>query len=894
MTQTRRPIKTTCPYCGVGCGIVASFDGQDWAVGGDPDHPANKGRLCSKGSVLAETIGGENRLLSPVVDGTEATWDQAISAVSDRLAAVIKTHGPGAVALYGSGQLLTEDYYVANKLMKGFIGSPHMDTNSRLCMSSTVAGHKRAFGSDTVPGIYEDLEDADLVVLTGSNLAWCHPVLYQRLVAARQKRGTRVVVIDPRRTDSCDSADLHLALKPGTDTALFNGLLAHLQKTGRVDQDYLVRHVLDHQETMAHVTATASDPEALARTLDIPATDLLTFFDLFARTEKVVTVFSQGVNQSVNGTDKVNAIINCHIATGRIGKPGMGPFSVTGQPNAMGGREVGGLANILAAHMDYEPHFVDIVRRFWQAPNMVDAPGMKAMDMFRAMDRGEIKAVWIMATNPAVSLPEGDLVRRALSKCPVVIISDAIDGTDTARFAHIKLPAAGWSEKDGTVTNSERTISRQRAFRPAMGHARPDWWIMSQVGQTLGQDFNWPTRAFDYTTPRDIFVEHAALSAFENDGQRDFDIGALASLTVREYDAMAPVRWPYPKGGAPSERLFGDGKYFTSSRKARMIAVEAGGLPESRTSDYPFILNTGRYRDQWHTMTRTELAPRLNRHRPEPLIEIHPDDANTLDLKAGDIAQVTSRMGTYMARVRLEDAQRPGEVFLPMHWSDAFAGNAVLGKLIPGHTDPFSGQPASKAIPVSIAPLQPNWQGVLITNRPLKIPGLDYRVMRRADGCYITEVADRTPVNSSAIMPLLDNLVRGERLEYQDQKRGQSRFAWVVENRVAACLFAGATRPRIDLGWLEEVAAAEDIDPVDRAMLLAGRAPMGREDSGPVICACHQVGLNKIISAIQHQKLGSVDAIGAALGAGTNCRSCVPELRRILTGQTAPSAEAAE
>src|SRR5271166_5896113 len=407
----REAIRTTCPYCGVGCGVLAtpSPDGSV-AIEGDPGHPANFGRLCSKGSALGETMSLEGRLLQPMIGGRAASWDESLNLIASRYASAIEEHGPDSVAFYVSGQLLTEDYYVANKLMKGFIGSANIDTNSRLCMSSSVAGHQRAFGADVVPGVYEDLELADLVVLVGSNLAWCHPVLFQRLLAAKEKRGTRIVVVDPRATPTAEAANLHLPLAPGSDVALFNGLLTHLEAKGAVDIAYVERYTSEFRDALS--CAKASTIDEVARRTDLSGGALLTFYDLVLRHERTVTVYSQGVNQSSAGTDKVNAIINCHLATGRIGRPGMGPFSVTGQPNAMGGREVGGLANMLAAHMDLEnPDHRRIVQTFWASPSIAAKPGLKAVDMFRAVGEGRIKALWIMATNPVDSLPEADDVR---------------------------------------------------------------------------------------------------------------------------------------------------------------------------------------------------------------------------------------------------------------------------------------------------------------------------------------------------------------------------------------------------------------------------------------------------------------------------------------------------
>ena len=493
-----KAVRTTCPYCGVGCGVRASArpdGGHD--IAGDERHPANFGRLCVKGSALGETIGLDGRLLHPKMREPaggalrDVSWDEALDAVAGGLRRIVDEHGPDAVALYVSGQLLTEDYYVANKLMKGYVGSANIDTNSRLCMSSSVAGHKRAFGEDVVPVCYEDLELADLVVLVGSNTAWCHPILFQRIVKIKEARpDMKVVVIDPRYTATCEMADLHLPLGAGTDVRLFNGLLSFLAEHGAIDTQFVDSHTSGYAEALAAASAGAAtgfDLVQCAKACKVDPHDLLEFYRLFARTERVVTVYSQGVNQSSSGTDKVNSIINCHLLTGRIGKPGMGPFSFTGQPNAMGGREVGGLANTLAAHLELDnARHRELVQQFWGAPVVASRAGLKAVELFDAIEQGRVKAVWIMGTNPVVSLPDSDQAKRALARCELVVSSDIVESTDTNAFAHILLPALGWGEKDGTVTNSERRISRQRAFLPAPGEARPDWQIICDVARRMG------------------------------------------------------------------------------------------------------------------------------------------------------------------------------------------------------------------------------------------------------------------------------------------------------------------------------------------------------------------------------------------------------------------------
>jgi len=889
-------VKTTCPYCGVGCGLIISPTRDGWAVGGDPDHPANFGRTCSKGAALIDTIMAEEkrdiRLLEPEVDGKQVPWNDAIGETAKRLRDTIEKHGPKSVAFYVSGQLLTEDYYVANKLIKGFIGSPHIDTNSRLCMASTVVGHKRAFGADVVPGCYEDLEIADLVILTGSNLAWCHPVLNQRLRTAKEKHGTKIVVIDPRRTATCDIADLHLPIKPGSDVALFNGLLAWLDQTGNTDLKYVARHVSGYDGAVAEARADCPDIETTAEKCGLNTHEsvdengsglgkLETLFNWFAAFERTITVFSQGINQSSSGSDKVNSILNCHLATGRVGKPGSSPFSVTGQPNAMGGREVGGLANQLAAHMNPNDAIdVDRVRRFWKSDVLEPGEGHKAIDMFRAIESGEIKAVWIMATNPAVSLPDADRVRLALSRCPLVIVSDTVKDTDTLRHADIKLPAAGWAEKSGTVTNSERRISRQRPFRKAQGSAKPDWWIMSEVAKAMGY-----TKAFKYKDPSDIFAEHAALSEFENDGLRAFDIGIWHKARKSAYDNMAPFQWPASRKHQPAHgatRLYGDGIFTTSSGRAKMLGLSHRG-PQSKTSrDYPLIANSGRYRDQWHTMTRTGTAARLSAHRPEPLLEIHPDDAGLYNLTDGGIAWIKSQNGTALMRVAVTDAQMPGQVFIPMHWSDSFSAAGGIGRLLPPNVDPHSGQPESKHIPIAVEPFVANWQGLLFSSTPLDLSGLPYWVSATGVGSMVYEIAGNTPMIFKSLLPIATNKDDEQIIEYSDAKKGVHRVARLEGDRITGALFVGPERPALGREWVSKLFGADAIAPMERNALLAGRMPDAGAINDRLICSCFSVGLAAITTAISEQKAVTAADIGRVLQAGTGCGSCLPEIKEIL------------
>lgn len=863
------PIRTTCAYCGVGCGVNATVTGdREVKIAGDAAHPANAGKLCSKGTHLGETVGLEGRLLHPEIAGKRVSWDKAIAKVAKTFADTIARHGPDSVAFYVSGQLLTEDYYVANKLMKGFIGSANIDTNSRLCMSSAVAGHVRAFGEDVVPATYDDLDEADLIVLVGSNTAWCHPIVYQRIMAARASRGTKLVVVDPRRTETCEDADLHLALRPGSDVALMNGLLAHCRDKGLLDEGYL-EDCVTVPEGFWDALGEGGDLWSTAQACDLPPADLLAFYELFAANPRTVTLFSQGINQSVRGTDQVNAIVNVHLATGRIGKPGAAPFSITGQPNAMGGREVGGLASTLAAHRDFAPENLAAVQRFWSSPAISAKPGLKAVDLFRQIREGRVKALWVMATNPAVSLPDANLVREALGLCPFVVVSDCIADTDTGRFAHVKLPAAGWGEKDGTVTNSDRLISRQRGFFPLAGEAKPDWWIVSKVGQAMG----WRD-AFAYDHAADVWREHARLSTYENQGARLFDLADKAAISNRDYEAMEPFRW----GGIP----FADGRYPTPDGKARLVSVKQIELQEA-PARFPLTLNTGRYRDQWHTMTRTGLSPRLSQHRREPLVEIHPKDAEGLGIGEGDLVRVTTPQGESLFRALLSDGQRRGDIFTPIHWTDVQSSGGRTG-LLPGpHVDPVSGQPGFKRTAAKVEKFAPEWRGFLIArDMPGRIPA-DYATRVRVAGGWLVEVA-----GNGDLLTLVDAVLpKGDRVEIVDAARGGVRIAIVCEGRLVAALHLTKTGRLPDRDWLiAQLAAAERASSME---LLAGRPATPQPDRGPIVCVCFDVGMNTIVEAIGSRRLTSVEEVGKALAAGTNCGSCRPAIQRLL-GETLEAA----
>jgi|TARA_B110000908_G_scaffold20215_1_gene22792 assimilatory nitrate reductase catalytic subunit len=887
---------TTCPYCGVGCGVVATVkDERLIAVAGDPSHPANQGRLCVKGSTLVETQGHESRMLVPSVDGVDVDWSTATREVADRFMKIIDQHGPDSVAFYLSGQLLTEDYYVANKLMKGFVGSGNVDTNSRLCMASAVAAHKRAFGEDIVACDYEDLDTADLIVLVGSNAAWTHPVAYQRIVNAVKNRGTEVVVIDPRSTSSCDIATLHLALKPGSDVALFNGLLTYLNQNDLCDHDF-IEMATDNVENCFQAAQLSIIEVSAATHLPI---DLVTrFYECFGGTRKTVTIFSQGVNQSVAGTDKCNAIINCHLATGRIGIKGAGPFSITGQPNAMGGREVGGMANQLAAHMDFTTQHIAAVQEFWGARNIATAPGAKAVDLFDKMALGEIKAVWIMATNPAVSLPDTAQVKKALTRCELVVVSDTVQRNDTLEFADIMLPARGWGEKDGTVTNSERCISRQRQVLPAPVSARADWQIITDVAHAMGFQ-----KAFAFESAYEIFKEHAALSGHKNSGKRLFDISSLADISKTEYDELQPFTWPIKK------KPFEDNRFSTASGRAFFVAVTPGVAAQATNAEYPLVLNTGRLRDQWHTMTRTGTSSKLFAHQSQPLIEVSLSDAEQYGVNADDLIQLSSRQGSLVSRVKVTETLQPGQLFMPIHWNEQFASTGSVGQLFSRAVDPISGQPELKHAAVKFEPVKTTCWARVFSQETLprsSLMNFQYWVRKPvADGgwefeCAIEE-SDETnqggvaesSVNSgivnknsvfksiASLQAQLKKLFPGCHIQnYRDSVSQVHRCMGFHAGKLIYSLVSGPS-----LSELTSLSLPYQLIPEQSQWRGLTNLAGNRAAASPLVCTCFEVTKAEIESALE---MGSetLSELGKALKCGTNCGSCVPEINQLIRQHT--------
>ncbi|MDO2950215.1 nitrate reductase [Aeromonas simiae] len=870
-------MRSVCAYCGVGCGVRVEQEAGQWRLAGDEAHPANRGALCIKGSSLIESLAFPERLLYPRWQGERLTWEAALDRLAGELARIIGESGPQSVALYLSGQLTTEDYYVANKLMKGFIGSPHVDTNSRLCMSSAVVAHQRAFGEDLVPACYEDLELADLVVLTGANTAWTHPVLFRRLQQARERRpGMKLVVIDPRQTMTASQGDLHLPLRPGSDVALWNGLCRYLLDQGLWDKAYVARHVAEFDGLAAELDRPCWHPEAVAAACDLPLCDLLGFYRLFGANPRTVTLFCQGINQSERGVDQAGCIINAHLLTGRIGKPGAAPFSMTGQPNAMGGREVGGLATQLAAHMGFDEESRDRLARFWGAPRLVSGPGHKAVALFEALHKGEIRALWVLGTNPAVSLPDSLRVREALARCELLVISDVTADTDTARLAHLLLPAAAWGEKGGTVTNSERTISRQRAFLPPPGEARPDWWALTQLARRLGF-----AEAFPYEHEQQIFCEHAALSGFENDGARQFDISALAHLSREQYEALPPLRWPvnaaHPDG---CDRLFADGRFATADGRARLVvaAPPAAPLQVEPGEGLPLLLNSGRLRDQWHTMTRTGHVARLQESEPWPTLRLGPASLLALGAEPGALLHLRSAQGEAHALAARDEGLREGEAFLPMHWSESYAVGSGVNRLLAPRVDPLSGQPAFKqeAVRVSLRPLR--WQGLWLGPQAWGLP-VDWWARRPLVGAVGGGVCQWLASWSEGDDACWARLSAGGNWLRLPQAKGWLAIE-LAQGRIASLLLVTPDPMKVRSDSLASLLGA----PLQADALIA-TLDQALAGASRLVCSCLRVSERQILDAIAQQGIGEVAGLQALLGCGSNCGTCLPEVARLLACQ---------
>ena len=908
MTQTYeyKVSQTTCPYCGVGCGVNTTvINGELTAVSGNTSHPANLGKLCVKGSNLHETVGLEGRVLHPMIHGKKASWDTATQTVADQFRHFIDTYGPDSVAFYVSGQILTEDYYVANKLMKGYIGSANIDTNSRLCMASAVAGYKRAFGSDTVPCSYADIDHCELLILVGSNAAWTHPILYQRMEQAKiANPNLKVVVVDPRKTATEQLGDLHLAIQPGSDVALFNGLLHYLNENDHLNHSYIEQYT-EHW----HELVTSIDTNTLAHTAlvtGVSEADLMLFYQAFAATDKPLTFYSQGVNQSSQGTDKCNAIINCHLATGTLGYLGAGPFSITGQPNAMGGREVGGLANTLAGHMNIEdPAHRDLVQTFWQSPNIPQQEGAKAVDLFAKIKQSKIKAVWIMATNPMVSLPNRAEIAAALTQCEFVVVSDCVTKNDTLAYANVVLPATTWAEKDGTVTNSERRISRQKGILPAPGEAKHDWQALCDVAKAMGYQ-----SGFDFAHSVDVFNEHAALSGYRNTSDtqhsdtiiRDFDISGLASLTRQQYDNLQPIQWPvnnqYPQG---CSQMFADNVFFTPSKKAQFVPVQVN-LPTLRPNEqYPLILNSGRMRDQWHTMTRTGKSKALAQHTQASFIALNPQDAKHYSVADNQLIKLTSAYGKVIANAQVVNDQSPGQVFMPIHWNQTNASHANVSECYGSAVDPISGQPESKYAVVELTPVTVVQHAVIFSAFPLTLPetqacdwwnscitpaGMQYQLAwfeQKVEPLAFTQSQALSQTQQATSQSQLDDMQWHSFTSSQENHDELTTVIGVCAGQITMVGLFGTKQPTVNTAWVVELMqpSEHNIEFSDISALLIGAVPE-QFRKGKTICSCFNVGETDIVNAITQDGCDSVSALGESLQCGTNCGSCKSELASLV------------
>ncbi|NUZ07863.1 molybdopterin-dependent oxidoreductase [Piscinibacter koreensis] len=959
MTETR----STCPYCGVGCGVIIESAGDAiTGVRGDPDHPANFGRLCSKGSTLHLTATREvtlqTRLLQPMQRAARGAtpqpigWDAALELAADRFAATIAAHGADAVGFYISGQLLTEDYYVFNKLAKGLVGTNNVDSNSRLCMSSAVAGYKMTLGADAPPCCYDDIAHASTLFIAGSNTAYAHPIVFRRIEDARRANpALKIVVVDPRRTETAASADLHLAIAPGTDVALFNGLLHVMLWEGWTDAAYIAAHTSGFDALKARVRDFA--PKDVARLCGIDEADLVQAARWFANIDATqpagraptLSMYCQGLNQSTSGSLKNAALINLHLATAQIGRPGAGPFSLTGQPNAMGGREVGAMANLLSGHRDLaDARDRDEVARLWGVVDVPSTPGLSAVEMFEAAADGALHALWIACTNPAQSMPDQATVRRALERCEFVVVQEAFATTATCGYADLLLPATTWGEKSGTVTNSERRISRVRAAVAAPGAARDDWAIAADFARRLEARLR-ASGGSRAVVERSLF-EHASAEAIWNEHRettrgRDLDIGGLDYARLER----EPAQWPWPAGaGAGRSRLYADGIYPTADGRARFVDAAYEPPAERRDARFPFVLNTGRLRDQWHGMSRTGTVARLFGHVPEPAVEMNPSDMQRLRLADGDLVTVTSRRGAITLAAQASVAQAPAQAFIAMHWGDEFLSGAAGGPAEtrapggaadarPGRaagvnalTQPAfcarSKQPELKHAAVRIARADLPWRLLALA----WLPAERALAVREALRPLLGELAFATCVpfgrersgvlfRAAALAPPPATLVERmealldlradsapasrPRLHYSDPRRGQHRTIRLsgagAGTRVDGFLIAGDISAE---AWLrpllqQELPAAAH----GRALLSAGATPPQPVVArGRQVCSCFDVSEDAVVACVARvpgPPAVRLAALQGELKCGTNCGSCLPALRALVDAPAAQHVEGA-
>jgi assimilatory nitrate reductase catalytic subunit len=978
MSETR----STCPYCGVGCGVIIQSQGEQiTGVRGDPEHPANFGRLCTKGSTLHLTASAEvtrhTRLLHPMLRERRGErpqrvgWDTALDLAAERFAQTVAAHGPDSVGFYLSGQLLTEDYYVFNKLAKGLVGTNNVDTNSRLCMSSAVAGYKMTLGADAPPNCYDDVNHAGCIFIVGSNTAYAHPILFRRIEEAKARNPQmKIIFCDPRRTDTAELADLYLPVQPGTDVMLFHGLLHIMLWEGWTDAAYIARHTSGFDALKAVVRECT--PELVAQTCGIRKEDLFTAAQWFATSPATLSLYCQGLNQSSSGTAKNAALINLHLATAQIGKPGAGPFSLTGQPNAMGGREVGGLANLLSAHRDLaNPQHRAEVAALWGVPTVPEKPGKTAVEMFQAAADGEIKALWIACTNPAQSMPDLATVRRALQRAEFVVVQEAFSTTETCAYADLLLPATTWGEKEGTVTNSERRISRVRAAVPPPGSTKHDWQIAVEFARRLesrlptpqpspaggrgsapspalpqrgresaaaslftarkttgaaavspspsGGGSGWGHPAVDslfpYTTPESIWREHRASTR-----GRDLDITGLSYALLEQ----APQQWPYPEGATQGRaRLYEDGVFPTADGKARFADLKYQPVAEPRDSRYPFSLTTGRLRDQWHGMSRTGTLGRLFGHVPEPSVQMHPQDMARRALREGELVHVTSKRGSIVLPVQASSELGLSQAFIAMHWGPEFvSGLSSTGERLMGVNAittsaycPTSKQPELKHAAVKILKAELPWTLLAAAWLPAGdafaareqlqslmslfpfascVPFSNNAPLAQAatqerGGLLLRAAAHEAPPDEVLQrLEALFALSAADTLRYADKRRGQRRSMRVrrdgADLKLAALLLAGDTSAE---AWIKALLLQQlPAQAYGRLLLAPGaKAPVAVQQNGKQVCSCFGVEAQ----AIEHHLASSGGAsderlasLQAKLHCGTNCGSCLPELKRMV------------
>ncbi|KWS08955.1 molybdopterin-dependent oxidoreductase [Pseudomonas syringae] len=893
--HTPRITASTCCYCGVGCGVLIEHDGEHiLGVSGDPKHPANFGKLCSKGSSLHLTGDIEARALYPELRLSKGLarsvthWDTALEHAANVFAETIREHGPDSVAFYISGQLLTEDYYAFNKLARALIGTNNIDSNSRLCMSSAVAGYKRSLGADAPPCSYEDIELSDCVMIVGSNMAYAHPILFRRLEEAKNHRPQmKLIVIDPRRTDTCELADLHLAIQPGTDVALFHGILHILMSERLIDPAFIAAHTQGYEELATLVRD--YPPEHVAALCGITLEQLHTCARWVGEAPAFLSLWCMGLNQSTAGSAKNSALINLHLATGQIGKPGAGPFSLTGQPNAMGGRETGSLSNLLPGHRDAaNPQHRQEVADYWGVDSLPASPGLSAIELFEQLQNGTIKALWIACTNPAQSLPDQNRIRQALETCPFVVLQEAFKTTETARYADLLLPAASWGEKEGTVTNSERRISNVRKAIQAPGEARSDWAITVDFAQRLQQRLQPDAPAlFDFATPKALFDEFKGLTV-----GRDLDMSGIDRELI---DQQGPQQWPFPRGASSgTQRLYSEGIFPTDSGRAQFLSEPYIAARELRDADYPLTLNTGRLRDQWHGMSRTGTAARLFGHVSEAVLSINPQDMLSHDLQPGDLVKLISRRGELLLPVSSEDSVAVGQAFVPMHWGDRFLKGGVNVLTQPAF-DPISKQPELKHAGVRIEKAHLPWQFFALVEGNVQQRMETLRALcdtftylsmglagRGRPALVIRAASAEAP--DSALLQQIDRVLgldEGPVMAYDDPKRSIGKRVRIDDDRITAIRLAGETLAR---HWLQTLWLEERVEASLRRWLLAPLSSEPGKDStqtrDKTLCNCMNVSQNAVMSAIERGL--DLNQLKTQLGCGTQCGSCVPEIRRLI------------